>query len=111
MNIKNQSGLLRVISLSALIIYGVGDILGAGIYALIGKIADHAGPFTWISFAIAMSIVFLTALSYSELGSRFPKSGGVSVYIQEAFHHKWVSLFAGVLLFCATILSMSTVSQ
>jgi basic amino acid/polyamine antiporter, APA family len=111
MNTSTQPHLLRALSLGALIIYGVGDILGAGIYAVIGKIAGHAGSFTWLAFAIAMAIVFLTALSYSELGSRFPKSGGVSVYVQEAFGNKWLSILAGLLLFSATILSMSTLTQ
>jgi basic amino acid/polyamine antiporter, APA family len=110
-NKKSQPELIRALGLGALIIYGVGDILGAGIYALIGKIAGHAGFFTWLSFAIAMAIVSLTALSYSELGSRLPKSGGVSVYIEEAFGSPWCSLLAGLLLFCATILSMSTLAH
>lgn len=110
---KNNSptSLIRALGLSALIIYGVGDILGAGIYAIIGKIAGHAGSLTWLSFAIAMGIVFLTALTYGELGSRFPRSGGVSVYIQEAFDSQWLSTWAGLLLLSATILSMSTLSH
>jgi APA family basic amino acid/polyamine antiporter len=111
MSVENKGGLIRALGLVALIIYGVGDILGAGIYAIIGKIAGHAGPLTWLSFAIAMGVALLTALSYSELGSRFPQSGGVSIYIQEAFDRKWLSVFAGILLFCATIFSMSTLSQ
>lgn len=111
MDNNSQAGLIRVLGLGALIIYGVGDILGAGIYAIIGKIAGHAGPLTWLSFAIAMGIVFLTAFTYSELGSRFPRSGGVSVYVQEAFDRQWLSLLAGLLLLGATILSMSTLSH
>lgn len=103
--------LARVLGLGALIIYGVGDILGAGIYAIIGKIAGLSGPLTWLSFAIALFIVFLTALCYCELVSRFPKSGGVSIYIQEAFERNWLSILVGLLLFSATILSMSTLSQ
>jgi len=43
MSSKSQTGLIRALGLGALIIYGVGDILGAGIYALIGKISGHAG--------------------------------------------------------------------
>jgi len=58
-----------------------------------------------------MSVIILTALSYSELSSRFPKSGGVSIYIQEAFGRKWLSIFAGLLLLSATIFSMATLSQ
>ena len=111
MNAKPQSSLMRALGLGALIIYGVGDILGAGIYAIVGKIAGLAGPLTWLSFAVAMAVVLLTALSYSELGSRFPKSGGVSIYIQEAFGCRWLSLFSGLLLLSATIFSMSTLSQ
>ena len=111
MKVSAHGALIRALGLGALIIYGVGDILGAGIYAIVGKIAGHAGPLTWLSFAIAMGIVFLTALSYSELASRFPKSGGVSIYIQEAFGRKWLSIFAGLLLLSATMLSMSTLSQ
>ncbi|MGQ3889411.1 APC family permease [Legionella sp. CNM-1927-20] len=106
-----QNGLVRALGLGALVIYGVGDILGAGIYSIVGKIAGHADSLTWLSFAIAMGIVLLTALSYSELASRIPKSGGVSVYIQEAFDQKWISIFVGLLLFSATIFSMSTLSQ
>ncbi|KTC86574.1 APC family permease [Legionella brunensis] len=108
---QSKNGLIRALSLGALITYGVGDILGAGVYALIGKIAGHAGPLAWLSFTIAMSVVFLTALSYSELCSRFPKSGGVSIFIQEAFGQEWLSILVGFLLFSATILSMSTLSQ
>ncbi|KTD42231.1 APC family permease [Legionella parisiensis] len=111
MNKNSSSGLIRALGLGALIIYGVGDILGAGIYALVGKIAGHAGSLTWLSFAIAMGIISLTALSYSELGSRFPKSGGVSIYIHEAFGTQWFSILTGLLLFCATVLSMSTLSH
>ena len=111
MSDKSQAGLIRALGLGALIVYGVGDILGAGIYAIVGKIAGHAGPLTWLSFAVAMVIVLFTALTYSELGSRFPRSGGVSVYIQEAFGSPWLSVLAGLLLFSATVLSMSTLSQ
>lgn len=109
--INSQNYLIRALGLYAVIIYGVGDILGAGIYAIVGKIAGHAGSLTWLSFAIAMAIVFFTALSYSELVSRFPKSGGVSIYIQEAFGRKSLSIFAGLLLLGATLFSMSTLSQ
>ncbi|MBA2648387.1 MAG: amino acid permease [Legionella sp.] len=111
MESKSPTGLIRALGLGALIVYGVGDILGAGIYTIIGKISGHAGELTWLSFAIAMSIVFLTALTYSELSSRYPRSGGVSIYVQEAFGKKWLSIIAGLLLFCATLLSMSTVSH
>ncbi len=111
MNNNSQPRLIRVLGLGALIIYGVGDILGAGIYAIIGHIAGHAGSLTWLAFAIAMGIAFLTALTYGELSSRFPQSGGVSVYVQKAFGRQWLSILAGLLLLGTTFLSMSTLSH
>ncbi|MCC2679169.1 MAG: yhdG 1 [Pseudobdellovibrio sp.] len=108
---SNKAKLSQVLGFGALFIYGVGDILGAGIYAVVGQIAGQAGHLTWASFLVALCIVFLTALCYSELSSRFPKSGGASVYVNEAFDKKWLSILTGWLLFCATVLSMSTLSQ
>lgn len=109
---KNHTkGLSKVLGLAALFTYGLGDILGAGIYAVIGQIAAQAGSFTWASFLTALLIISLTALSYSELSTRLPKSGGAPVYVHEAFKRKWLSILTGWLLFCATILSMATLSQ
>lgn len=109
---ENQTkGLSRVLGLTALFTYGLGDILGAGIYAVVGQIAAQAGDFTWAAFLVALLIITLTALSYSELSTRIPKSGGAPVYVNEAFKKKWLSIFTGWLLFCATILSMSTLAQ
>jgi APA family basic amino acid/polyamine antiporter len=111
MNKDAKVDLIRTLGFGALLIYGVGDILGAGIYAVVGKVIGHAGSLSWLSFAIAMAIVFLTALTYGELSSRFPQSGGVSVYVHEAFDRRWLSTLVGLLLLTATIFSMSTVSQ
>lgn len=107
----SQVHLVRALGLLAVIIYGVGDILGAGIYSIIGKIAGLAESYTWLSFVVAMIIVLFTALTYGELTSRFPKSGGVSVFTQHAFDKAWLSIFAGVLLLGATLFSMSTLTQ
>lgn len=103
--------LARTLGFGALFIYGLGDILGAGIYSIIGKMAGYAGALTWLSFLIAMLVISMSALSYSELSSRYPDSGGVSVFVEKAFGRKWLSIFAGLLLFCATVFSMSTLSQ
>jgi len=62
MNLKSQGGLLRALGLGALIIYGVGDILGAGIYTIIGKIAGHAGPLTWLSHSNERDYPYCTEL-------------------------------------------------
>ncbi|MBF2025696.1 MAG: amino acid permease [Oscillatoriales cyanobacterium C42_A2020_001] len=102
--------LKRVFGLTTLVIYGVGDILGAGIYAVVGKIAGVSGSWVWASFLIAMLVAALTALSYAELGSRLPKSGGVAYFIHEAFRTNWLSMLVGWLMFCTCLVSMATLS-
>ena len=102
--------LKRVFGLTTLVIYGVGDILGAGIYAVVGKIAGLSGSMVWASFLIAMLVAALTALSYAELGSRLPKSGGVAYFIHEAFRTNWLSMLVGWLMFCTCLVSMATLS-
>lgn len=70
----------RHIGLFALVVYGVGDILGAGIYALIGKAAGEMGNAIWMAFLASMVAAGLTGLSYASLGSRYPRAGGASFF-------------------------------
>jgi basic amino acid/polyamine antiporter, APA family len=103
--------LRRVFGLTTLVVYGVGDILGAGIYAVIGKIAGLAGTWVWVSFLGAMMVAALTALGYAELGSRFPRSGGVAYFVHQAFRTNWLSIEVGWLMFCTCLVSMATLSK
>ena len=103
--------LRRRLGLFALIAYGVGDILGAGIYALVGKIAGIAGPASWLAFGVALLVAALTALSYAELASRFPRSGGESYFCQRAFGSPSFALLIGWLVLCSGVVSLATVSR
>ena len=107
---SEPDGLKRVFGLPTLVIYGTGDILGAGIYALVGKVAGLSGAWAWASFMLAMLVAALTALSYAELGSRMPKSGGVAYFIHIAFQREWLSMLVGWLMFCTSLVSMATLS-
>ncbi|BAZ45272.1 cationic amino acid transporter, APC family protein [Chondrocystis sp. NIES-4102] len=110
-NAAQVDSLKRVFGLPTLVIYGVGDILGAGIYAVIGKIAGLSGTLVWASFLTAMVVAAFTALSYAELGSRFPKSGGVAYFVHKAFRIDWLSVLVGWLMFCTCLVSMATLSK
>jgi len=66
-------GLRRSVTLLQAVMYGVGLILGAGIYVLIGDVAAIAGNAMWISFLLAAAMATLTGLSYAELSSVFPE--------------------------------------
>jgi APA family basic amino acid/polyamine antiporter len=95
--LKRELGLLEV-TLS-----GIGIILGAGIYALIGKAAALAGNSVWLSFAIASLIAIFTGLSYAELSSMFPKASAEHEYVRNAFGKKlafvigWLIILSGVI--------------
>ncbi len=102
--------LRRSLGFWALAIYGIGDILGAGIYALVGKVAGIAGSASWLSFAIALSVAALTAVTYAELGGRFPKSAGESFFAEQAFRSKGLALVVGWVVLCSGVLSLATVS-
>jgi APA family basic amino acid/polyamine antiporter len=76
--------LRRTLGLAECVFFGVGSILGAGIYSIIGKAATFGGMMLWLSFLFGAVVAFLTALSYAELSSLFPHAGGEYVYIREA---------------------------
>jgi amino acid transporter len=75
--------------------YGVGLILGAGIYVLIGDIAGIAGNAMWISFIAAAFIALFTGLSYAELSSMFPKSAAEYIFVKNAFNNNLVAFVTG----------------
>ena len=80
-----------------LIFYGTGMILGAGIYSIIGKAAAQTGETLWLGFIFAGVAALLTALSYAELSTMFPKAGAEFVYLREAFkNRKWIGSTAGI---------------
>lgn len=100
--------LKRSLSLPLLTFYGLGTILGAGIYVLVGKVAAPAGPYVPIAFLVAALLAMFTALSYAELAARYPKSGGAAVYVQAGFHRQWLSLFVGFLMILTGMVSAAT---
>jgi APA family basic amino acid/polyamine antiporter len=102
--------LKRTLGLTEVVFFGVGSILGAGIYTLIGKVAGQAGMLTWLSFLIASLAAFFTAFSYAELSASFPRSGGEYVYAKEAFGKK-IGTVLGFLISLNGIISGATVAM
>ncbi len=102
--------LARRLGLGALVLIGVGDILGAGIYALVGKVVGIAGPGAWISFLISAALAAATGLSYAELSSRIPKSAGAAAYAAAAFKQPIVAFLVGFLVLASGLTSTATVA-
>jgi APA family basic amino acid/polyamine antiporter len=90
--------------------YGIGLILGAGIYVLIGEVAAITGNAMWISFLLAAAMATLTGLSYAELSSVFPKSAAEYVYVKAGFNSDFLALFIGCMTIFVAITSAATVA-
>lgn len=108
---NSQPGLKRSLTLPLLTLYGLGNILGAGIYVLIGKVVATAGIFTPWSFLVASVIAGLTAFTYAELSTRYPLSAGEAVYLQAGFKLKLLSSSVGLLIVIAGIVSAATIAR
>jgi amino acid transporter len=101
----------RSIPLWLITFYGIGTIIGAGIYVLIAEISSESGNFTPFSFLISAVIVSFSAFSYSELSSRYPRSAGEATYVQEAFSKKWLSSLVGWVIVLIGIVSSATITR
>ncbi len=103
--------LKRSLSLPVTSFYGIGTIIGAGIYVLVGKVGAVAGLFLPYAFLLAGVIAAFTAFSYAELSSRFPHSAGSAAYIHEAWHRRWLVQLVAVLVATTGIVSAATMAN
>ena len=107
-----QNGKLsRSLNLPLVTLYGLGNIVGAGIYVLIGKVAGFAGSSTALAFVLAMVTAGVTALSYMELAGRYPVSASVSVYLHSAFGRRRLSTAVGLAMAAGGIASAAALAQ
>jgi len=111
MNTPHRPQLRRVLSLPLITFYGLGTILGAGIYVLVGKIAGVAGFYAPLAFLIAAAVAALSGFSYAELTSRYPRAGGESIYIQEGLGVRALSTLVGLMVALAGLVSAATITH
>jgi basic amino acid/polyamine antiporter, APA family len=104
-----QPKLRRSVNLPMLVFYGLGNIFGAGIYVLVGKIAGIAGIYAPLSFIVACIVVFFTALSYAELCARYPLSAGEAIYVNEGFRVPWFSTLVGLMIAFSGLFSAAAI--
>jgi amino acid transporter len=103
--------LKRTLSLAQLVLYGLGTILGAGIYVLVGKVAGLAGLYAPVAFVVAAVLAGLTGLSYAELSARYPRSAGEAVYVQEGLRLRALSVLVGLLIILTGVVSAATIAN
>jgi amino acid transporter len=106
---EDESGLQRLLTPLSLSLYGLGTILGAGIYVVIGKIAGEAGLLAPASFLFAAVAAASTALSYVELATRIPLTGGSAAYVDHAFEKRALTAVVGWGMIATGLVSAATI--
>lgn len=101
----------RVMGPGLLLLFIVGDILGTGIYALTGQVAKQVGGIAWLPFVVAFGVALMTAFSYLELVTKYPKAAGAALYTQKAFGIHFVTFVVAFAVMCSGITSASTASR
>jgi amino acid transporter len=106
-----STNLKRVIGPRVLTVFVVGDILGAGIYALVGEVGAEVGGAIWTAFAAAFVLAFFTAFAYAELVTKYPRAAGAALYTHKAFHRPFVTFIVAFAVMSSGIASASTLAR
>jgi amino acid transporter len=92
-----------------LYVFILGDVLGAGVYVLVGEVAAASGGAVWAPLLLALGLALLTAGSYAELATRYPRAGGAAHYTSLAFGPV-VGFFVGFCMLTAGIVSVGALA-
>ncbi|WP_459615432.1 APC family permease [Bordetella sp. 2513F-2] len=103
--------LKRVMGPKLLLLFILGDILGTGIYALTGQVAKEVGGAAWAPFLVAFVVALLTAFSYLELVTKYPRAAGAALYVHKAFGVHFLTFIVCFTVMCSGLTSASTASQ
>jgi len=106
-----EPSLHRVMGPWLLLLFIVGDILGTGIYALTGQVAKQVGGAVWLPFLVAFIVAVITAFSYLELVTKYPRAAGAALYAHRAFGIHFVTFIIAFAVMCSGITSASTASR
>ena len=101
----------RTIGWKQMAFYGLGGMLGAGIYGLVGRAAEQMGSAVWLAFLVSMVAALLTGLSYACIGSRYPRAGGAAYVTQRAYGIPLLTYVVGLAVMCSGLSSIATQSH
>src|SRR4051812_5702247 len=94
-----------------LLLFIVGDVLGTGIYALTGTVAAEVGGVVWLPFLVAFLVALLTAFSYLELVTKYPRAAGAALYTHKAFGVHFLTFLVAFAVMSSGITSASTAAR
>ncbi|GAB1332929.1 APC family permease [Streptomyces sennicomposti] len=109
----SQSGtapLKKALTTPLLYFFILGDVLGAGVYVLVGQVAAKSGGAVWVPLLLALLLSLLTAASYAELATKYPRAGGASHYATLAFG-PFAGFLAGFCMLAAGIVSVAALAR
>ncbi len=106
--LQDETRLKRVMGPRLLLLFVVGDVLGAGVYAVTGDVAGQVGGIAWAPFVLAFAVAALTAFAYMELVTRYPRAAGAALYTHKAFGLHFVTFLVAYTVVCSGITSAST---
>ena len=109
--VEDEPGLKRVMGPRLLLLFIVGDILGAGVYAVTGTVAGEVGGIAWFPFLVAFAVAALTAASYLELVTKYPQAAGAALYAHKAFDIHFVTFLVAFAVISSGITSAATSSR
>lgn len=107
---KPANSLRRAVTGPMLFLFILGDVLGAGVYALAGTIAGEVGGAIWVPLLIALFFALLTAGSYAELVTKYPHAGASAVFAGKAFKSPLISFLIGFCMLAAGVTSAAGLS-
>ena len=108
---EQETKLARRVGPVLLLFFIVGDILGGGIYALVGEVGAETGGAIWTGFLTAFILAALTACSYAELVSKYPRAAGAALYVNRAFKRPFVTFMVAFAVMASGITSASTLAR
>jgi amino acid transporter len=100
----------RAVTGRLLFLFILGDVLGAGVYALFGVIAGKVGGAVWVPMLVALVLALLTAASYAELVTKYPRAGGSAVFAERAYRSPLLSFLVGYCMLAAGVTSAAGLS-
>lgn len=102
--------LKKTLTTPLLYFFILGDVLGAGVYVLVGEVAGEAGGAVWAPLLAALCLALLTAASYAELATKYPRAGGASHYATLAYG-PFTGFIAGYCMLTAGIVSVAALTR
>jgi APA family basic amino acid/polyamine antiporter len=103
--------LKRSITARQLYFYVVGDVLGSGIYVLVGLVAAAVGGAFWMAFLVGVAIATVTGLAYAELVTKYPQAAGASLYINKAFRSPVLTFFITICMLSANMAAVGSLAS